>query len=260
MKKMRWVNSIAFCAMLLMNALANLIPLGGHTTGQVSAKYPNLFTPAPITFAIWGVIYLLVAVCILYQWEVLDHGRVSAQVRESIGAWFAASCAFNMLWLLFWHIDAIELSLIAMGGLLFTLFMIESNLNELNLRVKHKLVAKAGFDIYTGWIIAASIANISVWLVKIGWNRFGLPEEFWTMVVLLVGAGIACITMLLGKIPLAGLSVIWAYTGILIKHFSRSGFAGAYPFAIFAAFIGIIGMGIVFTLTVKQQYPNRTAQ
>ena len=85
--------------MVAVNALANLLPIGGNTTGQVSEAYPNLFTPAPVTFAIWGAIYLLLAVFVLYQWEIFDGGASSAVVRVDIEPWFLISCLLNIGWL-----------------------------------------------------------------------------------------------------------------------------------------------------------------
>ncbi len=51
----KWKNTVAFFVMIAVNAIANLLPLGGNTTGDVSATHPNLFTSAPITFAIRGM-------------------------------------------------------------------------------------------------------------------------------------------------------------------------------------------------------------
>ena len=64
---MKYLNLIAFVFMITMNYLANALPLNGKTTGQLSDQYPNLFTPAGITFSIWGVIYLLLLVFIILQ-------------------------------------------------------------------------------------------------------------------------------------------------------------------------------------------------
>jgi len=37
----------------------------------VSDSYPNLFAPAGLTFAIWGVIYLALAGYVLYQFGLI---------------------------------------------------------------------------------------------------------------------------------------------------------------------------------------------
>ncbi|MBX2961501.1 MAG: hypothetical protein KF687_03260 [Cyclobacteriaceae bacterium] len=53
------LNTLALIGVLTVNALANILPINGLNTGQVSALYPSLFTPAGITFSIWSVICLI---------------------------------------------------------------------------------------------------------------------------------------------------------------------------------------------------------
>ena len=48
--------------MVTINSLANILPINGMTTGDLSDKLKNLFTPQGATFAIWGVIYSLLLV------------------------------------------------------------------------------------------------------------------------------------------------------------------------------------------------------
>ena len=73
-KDLRFVSimsAIAFAAVIAVNGLANALPLNGANTGVLSDEIPNLFVPAGLTFAIWGVIYLLLA------------GYVFAVIREA---------------------------------------------------------------------------------------------------------------------------------------------------------------------------------
>ena len=66
-KWFKWVMLLALLAMLTVNALSSILPINGVTPKEVSDRYPNLFVPAPLTFAIWGVIYILVIAYTLYQ-------------------------------------------------------------------------------------------------------------------------------------------------------------------------------------------------
>ena len=59
--------AVTYVVMIAMNGLANALPLNGRTTGAVSDAYGNLFAPTGLTFAIWGVIYLLLGAHVLYQ-------------------------------------------------------------------------------------------------------------------------------------------------------------------------------------------------
>ena len=87
---LRLLNLFAFIAMVAMNLVAELVPLNGVTSGQVSDMYASLFTPAGITFSIWGVIYLALAYFAFWQAflakkediEVLNHNKTIFIVRS----------------------------------------------------------------------------------------------------------------------------------------------------------------------------------
>ena len=59
------MNILLFTAMIVINGLANALPINGFTTGELSDLYPNLFVPAGVTFSIWGIIYLLLLIFII---------------------------------------------------------------------------------------------------------------------------------------------------------------------------------------------------
>lgn len=233
------LNSIAFVIMVTVNFLANVLPLGIGSTGDVSEKYPNLFTPAPVTFIVWGLIYLLLLVFVLYQWGLLDGRKNSDAIVKRIGIWFVVSCCLNTGWIFAWHFDVIWLSLLCMLGLLFSLIMITNRLNSEKVSSSGKLGSCIGFEIYFGWIIAATIANVSVFLTWLNWDRFGLSEVFWMVVVLCVGAGIASVLAFVKHRRAAALAVVWAYIGILIRHISPDHYDGKYSRVIAVAAICI---------------------
>ena len=87
-------NCIAVAAVLVVNLMANAIPIGGNTTQEISDSYTNLFTPAPLTFAIWGVIYLLLLLFTVYQlWILIARKQDTAEFLDALGLLFVASCA-----------------------------------------------------------------------------------------------------------------------------------------------------------------------
>lgn len=235
MKALKWINAGAFAAMVVINALAELLPIGGKTTGQISEAYPNLFTPAPVTFVIWGAIYLLMFLFVIYQFGIMDHGKESANVRERIGIWFSISCVLNILWIFLWHSQLIGLAVLCIILLLGALGIIVDRLMSPKPDIWQKWMVNAGFSLYFGWIIAAVIANISVYLTQIGWNGWGLSDDFWTVVILLAGSLIAGAASFRNRI--AGIAVMWAYAGILIRHLSPVYYGGTHPYVIAAGFL-----------------------
>jgi hypothetical protein len=205
---MRYINILFFAVMIVMNYLANAIPLNGKTTGALSDAFPNLFVPAGITFSIWGVIYLLLLVFCVIQFTSPDQAVISR-----IGWLFAVTCIFNALWIVTWHYGRLPLSVIIMLGLLVSLIWINIIVKDLPFGL-----IKAAFGIYLGWICIATIANVTALLVNFSWNGFGLSEETWTVIMILAGALIASLTLWRLDNPFIGLSVVWAFAGIMIKR------------------------------------------
>ena len=76
-------NFFALILTLVINGLANVIPLNGKTTGEISDSYPNLFVPAGITFSIWGIIYLMLILFVLYQVVSIFSQKIDAD-RKSV--------------------------------------------------------------------------------------------------------------------------------------------------------------------------------
>ena len=204
----KYINIILFAGMLVMNYLANALPLNNKTTGELSDSFPNLFVPAGLTFSIWGIIYLLlVAYC------VVQFTGSNKAVISDISWLFSLSCVLNALWIIFWHYGKLPLSLIVMVGLLVTLIWINTSIRELPFGI-----IKATFGIYLGWICIATIANVTALLVNYNWAGFNIPPETWTIIMIITGTILIILTVYRLKNPFIGLAVVWAFIGIAIKR------------------------------------------
>ncbi len=224
---MKILVTIAYAAMVYVNYLANALPIGGVTTGEASDSFGNLFTPAGLTFAIWGLIYLFLGIYVVYQFWVKDKKK--NELLGKINLIFLISSIANISWIFAWHYGIIWLSLIIMLVLLGSLIMIADIVNSKDGKDVLGWLICLPFSIYFGWITVATIANVTVLLVSLGWDGFGVAPEVWTIIVLLVGATIGIWQMLKDKNIPYGLVLVWAYGGIWLKHFSEDGFGGQYP-------------------------------
>lgn len=240
MNSLKWINTIAFLCMIGVNIAANMIPIGGNTTGEVSAAYSNLFTPAPVTFSIWGVIYFFMLLYVVFQWGIFGNQSAIRLIRDEVGLAFLYSCVLNVLWIIAWHMKKIEISTILIALLLISLIVITRRIDKARSSYMTYIVTRIGFNIYFGWIIAATIANICVMLTKLKWDGWGVSDTTWTVIILIVGSLIGAATVLLDNRFMSGLAIIWAYIGIMIKHLSKSGYDGKYMVIVFAAAIGIV--------------------
>lgn len=182
-------NGIALVSTIVINYLSNTGKINNTTIGEVSKELQNLFTPASYAFAIWGLIYLLLIGFILYQGRSLFSSKNSADtIVEKIGWWFVISCIANSAWVFLWLYGETGLSCFFILLLLFSLMQIVFRCRlELDLEPFSKMLFVAWpFTIYAGWVTVASIANISAYLVKIGWNGFGLAADHWAIIMIVV--------------------------------------------------------------------------
>ncbi len=237
----------AYLVMVLMNALANILPINGRNTGDISDFYGNLFAPFGLTFAIWGLIYLLLLVYSVYQIAKPEH------IQMSVSILFVFSSFANAAWILAWHYDAIGISVFIMLSILVCLILINLFLRKQEFNKIETFFIKVPFLVYFGWITVATIANITTYLVSIGWNRFEISEVIWTCAILLVGALIGFITELYFKSISYGLVLLWAYAGIGLKHYLPEYFNMEYPLVLTTVVVSMVIILIGMGLTIRNK-------
>lgn len=237
--------AVTYLAMVGTNYLANGLPLNGRRTGDVSNAYPSLFTPAGITFSIWGVIYLLLGAHVLYQLGLFrDRPETPEQAAllNRVGVLFAVSSLANTAWVFAWHYDVIPLSAVLITVILVCLALIVTTVRRANLVGRERWLVGVPFSVYFGWTTVAVVANMTVLLVSLNWNGFGLSDAVWATVMVLVAAGIGTVTMVRNRDVAYGVVLIWAFAGILLRQVSDagSGLGGRYPAIIAAAVVSLV--------------------
>lgn len=232
---------LTYLGMIIVNALANILPINGRGTGDVSDLYENLFAPAPVTFSIWILIYLLLLGYVVFQLIYFKNNE-NRKMFSIVGILFSVSSILNSVWIFAWHYDKIILSLFIMTGILISLIAINIYLRKKELKRIKYIFIRLPFTVYLGWITVATIANVTTYLVSIGWGQLGIPDYVWTVIILFIGAIIGILAIMFYRSIEYGLVIVWAYIGIAIKHFSETGFNGEYMSVIIAV---IVSLGIL---------------
>jgi hypothetical protein len=250
------LNLLGFLGTVVVNALANILPINGVTTGELSDRYPSLFVPAGLTFAIWGVIYVLLAIFVVYQ--LIPSVRRDAQkvdFVQRIGPLFFISSLANIGWIFAWQYQILPLSMVLMLVLLGCLLAIylRMNIGKSEATKAEKYSVHLPFSVYLGWITIATIANVTALLVDINWGRWGLGEQFWAVAVIIVGIAIALSVLLTRKDIYYCLVVDWALLGILLKRLSVTTPAQSVVVITIVGLVLISG-GVIAQLIRKKVY------
>lgn len=213
-------NFLGFILIIVLNGLANGLPINGKTTGELSDMYPNLFVPAGITFAIWGVIYTLMLVFIIYQLIVAHKNMKGAKIIDAVGPWFIVNALANASWILAWHFVLPGLSLVIMIILLISLIKIYLNLRvvENEIPEKQQYFVYPFFSIYLGWITVATIANVTTVLVDLGWQGGAIGQSTWTIIMISIAIGMGLYFLIFKRNYPYTLVIVWALYGIYLKR------------------------------------------
>jgi hypothetical protein len=250
------LNLIGFLGIIVVNGLANALPLNNKTTGELSDQYPNLFVPAGLTFSIWGVIYILLAIFVIYGLIIsVKNNTQKTAFIENIGILFFISSLANIGWIFAWHYEILPLSLVLMLVILGSLITVYLRLHigKSDSSSSEKYLVHLPFSVYLGWITIATIANVTAVLVDINWNTFGLGEQFWAVAVIIVGIAIALSVLFTRKDIFYCLVVDWALLGILLKRLADS---TPVQSVIIISIIGmaLISVGIIAQIVRKRVY------
>ena len=243
------ITWLLFVGVIAMNALANILPINGYNTGQVSAFYPNTFVPAGFTFSIWGVIYLLLfSYTIGYTYYTIKQAQYPKAFAfiERIHIYFLLTCVFNMAWILAWHYLQIELSVLIMFLFLSTLIQLflktSTMAHDLN-RIQ-RFILQTPFIVYLGWISVATIANSTALLVAYKWTAFSIAPVYWSATMIVIAIVLAMLMLKKFKVVEFALVVAWALWGI----YHAQGPAAPILARISAGGIGLLMTASLFTL------------
>lgn len=245
----QWISVAAYIVMVVVNGLANILPLNGRNTKDISDSFDVFFVPAGYVFSIWGVIYLALLAYTIYQ--ALPSQRENPALRN-IGWLFILTCVANTAWLFTWHWLLLPLSVPVMLVLLGTLITIYLRLDIGRARVStaERWLVHLPFSIYLGWITVATIANITDLLYYLHWDGFGIGAQTWAVIMLAAAVIIAALVMISRRDVAYLLVLVWATLGIALKQND-----GDAPMVAAAAFVAaaILALFAVASLFLQRQ-------
>ncbi|MBT2582999.1 TspO/MBR family protein [Planococcus sp. ISL-109] len=206
------LNLVFYFLTLGVNYLGSSGFFNGNTQKDISDKYMTLISPAPFTFSIWGVIYSLLLITLIYLFAKRKDKNISRLVLL-ISPLFIASSLLNMGWIIAFSYERLGISTLLILGMLFSLLIIVERIYKNRFEFPSTL-AGISFTLYGSWVLIATMVNISVFLVQLQWNGFGISDSIWTMIVL--GIAIAFVLFYLARFKNAAFPIplAWAFFGI----------------------------------------------
>ena len=225
-KTKSWVNMGVFLLTLVVNSLGAFGFINGLSQKQVSDTYPTLITPSPATFSIWGVIYALLFISLIFMIVTHKEAR-TARLIDTVSVPFWVSSGLNMLWIVAFSFEWIGISTALILAFVVTLAVLNGRLKTPD-GIGQKVNAMA-FGLYNGWLIIATVVNVSAFLVQLKWTGFGLSADVWAIIILIVSLAVAGLIQWRLRNAALTLPLAWAYFGIWQQHQAQGAYLGQYP-------------------------------
>lgn len=213
------LNLLILSAVIYWNYLSNTLKINGNTITSLNAEYENLFTPAGYAFSIWGLIYSGLIALSIFQIKKVFFDKKDDEFVGEIGLSLLIAIAGSGAWLWFWLQELTGLSVLVMltilGALLWTI--VRLNLKKWENGSTVSAWVWLPISLFSAWISVATIANISAYLVKIGWAA-GVNQVGWTIAMILVAVAVNLAMLYLRNMRAFAAIGVWALVGIAVKH------------------------------------------
>jgi len=242
--KQAWVNLIFLVVTLVINTLGAMGLINGLTQREISDMYVTLITPSPATFTIWSVIYSLLLISMIAMIIKKDDPYYQRAV-DQISNLFRISCILNIAWIIAFSLVLVEVSVLFILGFVITLALICMKLLEI--REGKRWLLPASFGLYGGWLFIATVVNTAAALVKLNWTGFGLTQETWGSIMLVVAILLLIGVVLKIRNAVFPLPIAWAYFGINQILNSPTGFDGEFATL---EIVSLIGMAVLLIISV----------
>lgn len=238
---------VVLLATIVINVLADALPINGVGTGQISDTFHVYFVPAGYVFAIWGIIYIGLIAYAIYQ--ALPSQKDNPRLQAT-GWWVVLGGLANSAWIFLWHYLQFVGTLGAMLILLATLIAVYVRLgiNQFKVSRGETWAVRVPFSIYLGWITVATIANISDVLDFLKWDRFGISDATWMVIVLGAVVLISGLMNFLRKDIAYAVVILWALAGIAARFPAE----GMVTVAVWVTF-GLVAATLAAALLLRRE-------
>ncbi|MXV51217.1 hypothetical protein GS399_09575 [Pedobacter sp. HMF7647] len=255
-KPLAALNIVFFIVACAVSNLSSFKIFRSRDIGSISDKFGTIFAPTGITFSIWGVIYIsLLGFCIYHLRKAYssDANKESTTEILQINWLFIINNLAVAAWVFAWLYEKLAISVILMLIQLITLLLINIRLSiyDPSRSANSRIFTQWPLSIYFAWICIATIANISTWLVSIGWRGMGISDSYWTIIMIGIASLITLFVVLVRRNVFFGLVVIWALYGIVLKRNEVNG--QLYHDVILACWGGIVFIALA---AIIQLYKN----
>ncbi len=165
-RRWRWAAFATTVLNIAFNFVSQRASFGVGGIPDVVQRHPALFSPAPYAFAIWGLIYFATLAYAIHQ---LLPSQRHVDAFDRMAKPLIALNALATAWLVVFRFDLVTCSvLVIVVSLLVSMLFFRDADAAVSRGEARKWILLAA-TLWFAWLTVATLANISLWLVAMGW-------------------------------------------------------------------------------------------
>ncbi|WP_374164888.1 hypothetical protein [Arcticibacter sp. MXS-1] len=207
---LRWITLFIIILNIAFNYFYMAL-IDQPSMGQVSGKYPSLFTPAGYAFSIWGLIYCSFLFFCIVQ---LKRTRLEKTAYNRLSVPLLISNVLAALWIVVFTKEMFTLSVVIMSILLLLSVRMFGAAASAYFRHRHNWWIQLPFSLFCGWLSVAFLANLAVLIA----SEQGKENEVLTLLFIALAVIAAMLVGIRFRNPVYPLVVAWAVFAIWIAR------------------------------------------
>lgn len=180
---LRWLTFVAVIVNVGISTAMEQMGWGGASMREVTNRYDNFFVPAGYAFSIWGLIYCSFIVYAIIQ---LLPAQKHKPVYDRLAVPVIVVNLLGLAWQIVFKRDQVTLSVIIILVMLVAGILYFTRTQQAIWTQHRSKWLMVPSSLFLGWISVATIANVSLWLVAMGWDGGTLSDGNWTKLLLAV--------------------------------------------------------------------------
>lgn len=246
-------NLITPVASFVIIGLSNL----DFSTVFNSSAYPNLINPAPITFAIWGPIFIFQGLFYAYQARDLfksKENKIDMPYVYEVSVFFMLSWISTTIWYILWASGFVWPAIGAMYAYLLTSLAayFRLGINKRDRPFKEHLFVTVAWSMLAGWVTVATIVNTTTGFVAIGFDPAPIGEAGYSIVILAVVLVVYLAVLLTRNDYVFTCVGLWATIGVFIERTNPAN--APQPEIVLVSAIGAIVLALAIAVRFIIQY------
>lgn len=235
----------AVAGMVIFNVYVRELPL--YTA--IPQKINSQFIPAPYTAFIWYTVYIGMVAYAIYQFL---PRQTRNGLHYQLAFWLILACIAQIIWRYLWDLGIYQWSLCALFVLLEAVMVMYKRLaiGRIHVRRNETLFVRIPISLWLGWLVITTLIYSNLFLASIGWDRFGLTAELWTVLAIGITALISGVVAQRHRDFVFALATIWGFIGIAAVN------RGSLPIILTVIVLSAVMM-LVILATPADLRPNR---